>query len=1105
MVLDEAHNIKNFQSQRWQTLINFNTQRRLLLTGTPLQNNLMELWSLLHFLMPHVFRSRKEFSHWFSNPMNNIIEGNSSRNDDLITRLHGIIRPFVLRRLKKDVETQMPGKYEHIVKCHLSRRQMFLYEEFMSRSSTRMAMQKGGNYMGMMNVLMQLRKVCNHPDLFEPRSIVTPFSPEPLSLVTASCVVNALEENDPLKNVSSFLTNVLWSFGCGLPSVDTSLKHDSFISCRKNKLQIDKETLMNRFANDDSITEPRGIGNNNNGLIRLLENIWTESKAEREDMAKSRARLNAFRCDVQSFPFPSSLQDAIFINRFQPNAPDTYGHISCTPTELIKMKRLQQDLQKEESDALMKSFVFYVSKAGVQPPKLFPNERCSKAESLVEEIRSTCKNSNQLFFPDKKLVQFDAGKLQILAELLRNLKRERHRVLIFTQMSKMLDILEGFLNLNGHTYLRLDGATGVDQRQRLMDRFNNDEKIFCFILSTRSGGLGINLTGADTVIFYDSDWNPAMDAQAQDRAHRIGQTRDVHIYRLVTEHTIEENILVKAKQKRHLDFLVMDEGKFHAAPPHRDISESSVLQESEVFDVSTKTGLRNILGVNDQGGFEEGQEVSEEQFVSAMAEIEDEDDIKALRGAQQEAKKELEEFDESIQYKKDEEDAGDSQDENEGDIGNHLGTSDAKKSEAENQAAILEKEFQEWQSKLGADKESIDACLNPVERYALRFKEDIDPFYSMWYLSEQQRMKGIEANREDEWDIDMIEALKAEEEQYAIEEGDLLATQPDPSDLSRQRYLYFREKGRLLANKRRRKLSGENWCTKIDGRTNLPFWYNIDSGEATWDEPKIITELKEYELADNLIWNGLPIKPLLHVMEYLVPYPERIVAGGTCKQWQLAAQNPYFVKHVYPVEMGALNMDPNRMERYHYRTITEALQDALPGDTIELGDGHYWINENELQVNVPLRFIGDDKDASHVVIEMSGTLIWKASKGFIEGVTLRRPRVGDFDRVSDILKIENQASLIIVRSAIDSGVKDMKDVSRSVTEQSAITVSGELSISESSICNAVGRGIKCLTNSNVSVRKCEMTNNVGGAIGVNEGSAVSCDDFHMIHTIFPKA
>lgn len=145
-------------------------------------------------------------------------------------------------------------------------------------------------------------------------------------------------------------------------------------------------------------------------------------------------------------------------------------------------------------------------------------------------------------------------------------------MLIFTQMTRMLDVLEQFLNYHGHIYLRLDGSTRVEQRQvslildgsrifkfsslnsqeaelsclmmmtipccsflfppqALMERFNADRRIFCFILSTRSGGVGVNLTGADTVVFYDSDWNPTMDAQAQDRCHRIGQTRDVHIYR----------------------------------------------------------------------------------------------------------------------------------------------------------------------------------------------------------------------------------------------------------------------------------------------------------------------------------------------------------------------------------------------------------------------------------------------------------------------------------------------------------------------------------------------------------------------------------------------
>jgi SNF2 family DNA or RNA helicase len=130
----------------------------------------MELWSLMHFLMPHIFRSRKvdrevcylhlcqEFSYWFNNPLNSMVEGNRGINNDIISRLHGIMRPFLLRRLKKDVAKQLPPKYEHVIMCKLSKRQALLYEEFMSRTSTR-ALMSGGNYLGMMNILMQLRKV----------------------------------------------------------------------------------------------------------------------------------------------------------------------------------------------------------------------------------------------------------------------------------------------------------------------------------------------------------------------------------------------------------------------------------------------------------------------------------------------------------------------------------------------------------------------------------------------------------------------------------------------------------------------------------------------------------------------------------------------------------------------------------------------------------------------------------------------------------------------------------------------------------------------------------------------------------------------------------
>ena len=191
----------------------------------------------------------------------------------------------------------------------------------------------------------------------------------------------------------------------------------------------------------------------------------------------------------------------------------------------------------------------------------------------------------------------------MLHTLLRQLHSGGHRCLIFTQMTKMLDILETWINICGYSYLRLDGATKTDERQKLMDRYNLTPKIFIFILATRAGGLGINLTGADTVIFYDSDWNPTIDLQAQDRAHRIGQTRQVHIYRLVSESTVEENILRKANQKRLLDSVVVQAGNFNTdffkgdnlkelfgsdAPPAKDAAAASSSSAMEVEPKSPK-------------------------------------------------------------------------------------------------------------------------------------------------------------------------------------------------------------------------------------------------------------------------------------------------------------------------------------------------------------------------------------------------------------------------------------------------------------------------------------------------------------------------------------
>ncbi|KAF7329504.1 SNF2 family DNA-dependent ATPase [Mycena kentingensis (nom. inval.)] len=163
-----------------------------------------------------------------------------------------------------------------------------------------------------------------------------------------------------------------------------------------------------------------------------------------------------------------------------------------------------------------------------------------------------------------------SGKMLLLDRLLGELFRRGHKVLLFSQFTTMLDIIEDWaVDMKGWTICRIDGSTPPLERRDQMDIFQNGgdkpgaPKLF--LLSTRSGGLGVNLTAADTVIFYDQDWNPQMDIQAQDRAHRIGQTKPVLIFRLVTAHTVEEKIMQRAGEKRKLEALVIAKGKFKTA------------------------------------------------------------------------------------------------------------------------------------------------------------------------------------------------------------------------------------------------------------------------------------------------------------------------------------------------------------------------------------------------------------------------------------------------------------------------------------------------------------------------------------------------------------
>jgi SWI/SNF-related matrix-associated actin-dependent regulator of chromatin subfamily A member 5 len=338
LIIDEAHRLKNEESMFAKTVRLLNTEHRLLLTGTPLQNNLHELWALLNFLLPDVFSSSEQFDEWF-----NLEVGDTEVKQRMISQLHKLLRPFMLRRLKADVEKSLLPKSEIILFTGMSEVQRNLYKNILRRNIDEINNLNGSNSeqsrTAILNIVMQLRKCCNHPYLF-------------------------------------------------------------------------------------------------------------------------------------------------------PNIEDRSQH------------------------------------------------------PLGDHLFTSC------------------GKMYLLHKLLVKMKERGHRVLIFTQMTRMLDILEDYLFGQGYLYCRIDGNTSYEDREDRIFDFNreNSDK-FVFLLSTRAGGLGINLQTADTVILYDSDWNPQADLQAQDRAHRIGQKKPVQVFRLVTDDSVEVKVVERAQQKLKLDAMVVQQGR----------------------------------------------------------------------------------------------------------------------------------------------------------------------------------------------------------------------------------------------------------------------------------------------------------------------------------------------------------------------------------------------------------------------------------------------------------------------------------------------------------------------------------------------------------------
>uniref|UniRef100_A0A9J8AY40 Helicase, lymphoid specific n=1 Tax=Cyprinus carpio carpio TaxID=630221 RepID=A0A9J8AY40_CYPCA len=238
-----------------------------------------------------------------------------------------------------------------------------------------------------------------------------------------------------------------------------------------------------------------------------------------------------------------------------------------------------------------------------------------KLQNILMLLKRCCNHAYLIEYPldpatgefkiDEQLVEA-SGKFLILDRMLPALKKRGHKVLIFSQMTSILDILMDYCYLRGYEYSRLDGSMSYTDRDENMKKFSSDPEVFLFLLSTRAGGLGINLTAADTVIIFDSDWNPQADLQAQDRCHRIGQTKPVMVYRLITANTIDEKILERASAKRKLEKMVIHKNKFKGSKAELkqtkscvDVNELVELLKSRDYDGAVKGTKGKVISDKD--------------------------------------------------------------------------------------------------------------------------------------------------------------------------------------------------------------------------------------------------------------------------------------------------------------------------------------------------------------------------------------------------------------------------------------------------------------------------------------------------------------------------
>uniref|UniRef100_A0A4W3JH07 Chromatin-remodeling ATPase INO80 n=1 Tax=Callorhinchus milii TaxID=7868 RepID=A0A4W3JH07_CALMI len=603
MVLDEAQALKSSSSVRWKILLQFQCRNRLLLTGTPIQNTMAELWALLHFIMPTLFDSHDEFNEWFSRDIESHAENKSAIDENQLSRLHMILKPFMLRRIKKDVENELSDKIEILMYCQLTGRQKLLYQalkhkisiEDLLQSSMGTSQQAQNSTSSLMNLVMQFRKVCNHPELFERQETKSPFhmSLRPYSIpklvyrhgqiihfshcrnrwlrvimspFSPAHIQQSLfhRKGNDEGSAFSFLRFIDVS-----PSEISNLMLQGMLARWLALFLALKASYRLHHTRSWGEAELPGQHLNNQALV-----IWLDSPLAFPNIHSSRVLqelcfTSCHKAVVRHVQYAHPRKSALSSHYSQSVELPAFLYtssprVTAVPHEAYCCDRsaeYERRLVREGGSLTARQCLLYGT------PQLAVHWR-NRLSSFFPDSPGGLfaiqarRGWSFIRIPDKESLITDSGKLHTLDILLTRLKAQGHRILIYSQMTRMIDLLEEYMVFRQHTYMRLDGSSKISERRDMVADFQSRTDIFVFLLSTRAGGLGINLTAADTVIFYDNDWNPTVDQQAMDRAHRLGQTKQVTVYRLICQGSIEERILQRAKEKSEIQRMVISGGNF---------------------------------------------------------------------------------------------------------------------------------------------------------------------------------------------------------------------------------------------------------------------------------------------------------------------------------------------------------------------------------------------------------------------------------------------------------------------------------------------------------------------------------------------------------------